>query len=104
MSVDEKRLVERDLIFEKKRQEALEKNLNCEFIRINNSRENYDAFDAISRVSAYIAGSFKKKKTKKSLTDDLSKRLLGLKFKSNHLIKSKCLKWIIIIYCQHYKK
>ena len=33
-----------------------------------------------------------KKSTKKSLIDDLSKRLLELEFKSNHSIKSKCLK------------
>ena len=29
------------------------------------------------------------------MTDDLSKRLLGLEFKSDHSIKSKCLKWIV---------
>ena len=32
---------------------------------------------------------------KKSLIDDFSKRLLELEFKSNHSIKSKCLKWIV---------
>ena len=37
-----------------------------------------------------------KKSTKKSLIDDLVKRLLELEFKSNHSIKSKCLKR----YCQ----
>ena len=36
-----------------------------------------------------------KSQIKKSLIDDLSKRLLGLKFKSNHSIKSKCLKWVV---------
>ena len=36
-----------------------------------------------------------KKSTKKSLIDDLSKRLLELEFKSNHSIKSKCLKLIV---------
>ena len=35
------------------------------------------------------------KSIKKSLIDDLSKRLLELQFKSNHLIKSKYLKWIV---------
>ena len=35
------------------------------------------------------------KSTKKSLIHDLLKRLLGLEFKSNHSIKSKCLKWIV---------
>ena len=36
-----------------------------------------------------------KKSTEKSLIDDFSKRLLGLEFKSNYPIKSKCLKWIV---------
>ena len=40
------------------------------------------------------------KSTKKSLIDDLSKRLQELKFTSNHSIKSKCLKWIVKKYCK----
>ena len=36
-----------------------------------------------------------KQSTKKSLIDNFSKRLLGSEFKSNHSIKSKCLKWIV---------
>ena len=56
------------LTMKQKRQEAIKKELSCEFIRIN------------------------KKLTKKSLIDKVSQRLLELEFKSNHLIKSKCLK------------
>ena len=33
----------------------------------------------------------------------LSKRLLGLEFKSNHSIKSKCLKWIVKIILPNYQ-
>ena len=33
--------------------------------------------------------------TKKSLIDDLSKRLLELEFKQHNAKKSKCSKWII---------
>ena len=36
-----------------------------------------------------------KQSTKKSLIDNLPKRLLWLEFKSNHSIKPKCLKWIV---------
>ena len=36
-----------------------------------------------------------KKSTKKSLIDDLLKRLLGLEFKSNNSIRTKCVKWIV---------
>ena len=54
---------------EQSRQLMIEKSLDCKIIRIN--------------------------KSKKSLIDNLLKRPLGLEFKSNHSIKSKCLKWIV---------
>ena len=44
------------------------------------------------------------KSTKKSLIDDLSKRLLELEFKSNYSIKSKCLKWVVKNILPNYKK
>ena len=37
IEIDEKGNTDRDLIFEEKRQEALEKILGCKFIRINTS-------------------------------------------------------------------
>ena len=59
-------------------------------IRINPDEKNFNIFKEINKINRHI-----EKRTKKSLIDDLSKRLLGLKFKSNHSIKSKCLKWIV---------
>ena len=44
------------------------------------------------------------KSTKKSLTGDLSKRLLELEFKSNHSIKSKSLKTVVKNILPNYKK
>ena len=44
------------------------------------------------------------KSTKKSLIDDLSKRLLELEFKSNHSVKSKCLKRNVKKVLPNYKK
>ena len=38
LEIDEKKLTDRDPIFEKKIQEALEKKLGCKFIRINTSK------------------------------------------------------------------
>ena len=58
-------------------------------------------------MTTYIFESIKKQTeelTKKSLIDDLSKRLLGLEFKSNHSIKSKCLKWIVKKILPDYKE
>ena len=50
IKIDEKCHTDRDLEFEKKRQEALEKKLNCKFIRINTSSENFDVDYEASRM------------------------------------------------------
>ena len=44
------------------------------------------------------------KSNKKSLIDDLTKIFLGLEFKSNHTIKSKCLKWTVKKILPDYKE
>ena len=63
---------------------------------------DYDEFIEIGRIQNYIIKSTKKftkesteNSTKKSLIENISKRLLQLKFKLNHSIKSKCLKIIV---------
>ena len=56
--------------------------------------KNFNIFKEMNKIQRHIKKS-NPKLTGKSLIDDLSKRLLELEFKSNHLIKSKCLKWII---------
>ena len=90
IEVDELGHAHRNLNTEIERQKALEKKLDCVFIRINPDEKNFKIFREISKINRHI-----KKSTKKSLIDDLSKRLLELEFKSNHSIKSKCLKWIV---------
>ena len=47
-------------------------------------------FREIKKIHRHI-----KKSSKKSLIDKISKRLLELEFESDHLIKSKCLKWVV---------
>ena len=69
------------------------------FIRINPDEQNFNIFKEINKIHR---GS--KKSTKKSLIDDLSKRLLGLECKSNHPIKSMCLKWIVKKILPDYKE
>ena len=66
VKIDEKGGTYRDLIFEEKRQKALEKTLNCKFIRINtsNAKNGYDLDYEVGNVQAYI-DEFKKKKRKK---------------------------------------
>ena len=53
IEIDEKGHTDRDLIFEEKRQKALEKKLNCTFIRINTSRENFDVDYEASRIQTF---------------------------------------------------
>ena len=69
--IDEKGHTDRDLIFEEKGQKALENKLNCTFIRINTSKENYDADCEASRIQAFIS-NFNKNKIKK-LEDKINK-------------------------------
>ena len=64
MKVDEKGHINRDLTFERKRQEALEKKLGCKFIRINTSKEGYNADYEASRVQTFIS-NFKSRELKK---------------------------------------
>ena len=78
---------------------ALDKELDCVFIRINTDEENFNILKEINKIHRKI-----KKTTKKSLINDLSKRLLELEFQSNHSIKSKCLKWTVKTILPDYKK
>ena len=64
IEIDEKGHTDRDLIFEEKRQKALEKKLNCTFIRINTSKENFDVDYEASRIQTFIS-PFKDNKNKK---------------------------------------
>ena len=65
VEIDEKGHTDRDLIFEEKRQKALEKKLGCKFIRINTSnvKNGYDLDYDIRNIEAFI-DEFKNKKVK----------------------------------------
>ena len=75
VEIDEKGHTDRNHIFVEKRQKALEKKLNCQLIRINTSRENYDAGYEASRMQTFIS-KFKDKEKKneiKKLKDEIKK-------------------------------
>ena len=99
IEVDELGHADRNLSNEIERQKALEKELDCVFIRINPDEENFNIFKEINKIHRHI-----KKSTKKSLIDGLSKRLLEFEFKSNYSITSKCLKWIVKRILPDYKE
>ena len=99
IEVDELGHADRNLSNETERQKELEKQLNYVFIRINPYEENFNIFKETNKIHRQI-----KKSSKKWLTDNISKRLLGLEFKPNHSIKSKCLKWIVKRILPDYKE
>ena len=67
-------------------------------IRTNPDDANFNMNNLINQIYTHINES-----TKKTLIDDLSKQLLQLQFKSNHSIKSKCLKWVVKKILPQYK-
>ena len=77
VETDEKGHTNRDLKFEEKRQEALEKKVNCTFIRINTSSENYDADYEAYRIQMFIS-TFNKNKIK-----ELENKIKNLSVKNN---------------------
>ena len=90
IEIDEKGHIDRDLIFEEKRQKALEKKLNCTFIRINTSKENFDVDYEASRIQTFIS-QFKDNKNKE-LKDEIEKlklQLANLGVKNNEVNDKK---------------
>ena len=63
VEIDEKGHTDRDLIFEEKRQKALEKKPGCKFIKINtsNAKNGYDVDYEVGNIEAFIDELQKKK-------------------------------------------
>ena len=57
VEVDDRGHNDRDLESKIERQKALEKELNCKFIRTNPARENFNIFNEINRIHHYIVKS-----------------------------------------------
>ena len=99
IEVDELGHNNRNIDYEIQRQKALERELDCVFIRINPDETDFNIFKELNKIHRRI-----KKSTKTSLIDSLSKRLLELELKQHNAIKSKCLKWIVRNILPNYKK
>ena len=80
----------------KLKDKALERELNCVFIRINPDEKDFNIFKEINKIHRHIQ--------KKSLIDKISKRLLELEFKSNNSIITKTLKRIVKKHFPHCKR
>ena len=98
IEVDEYNHERRNSNYEKSRQLMIESH-GITIIRTNPDAADFDMNKLINQIYTHII-----KSTKKSLIDDLSKRLLELEFKSNYSIKSKCLKWVVKNILPNYKK
>ena len=98
VEVDQKDHEDRNFDHKLKRQKALEKELSCEFIRINPDEKDFNIFKAINEIQKQIKKSTKiltEKLARETLTDELSNKLLRLEFKSNNSTKTKCLKYVV---------
>ena len=79
MEVDEKGHTNRDKRKENEREEKMEKELYCEFIRINLDEKHFDICVEIGRIHNHVIKSTKES-TKKSLIDKIPKRILEFEF------------------------
>ena len=75
VDVNKKGLTDRDLIFENKRQEVLEKKLGRKFIRINTSKEGYNADYEASRIKTFISNLKNRKLKKNKIEKEPSKKI-----------------------------
>ena len=73
LEINEKGHTDKGFIFEEKRQEALEKNLGCKFIRINTSKEGYDANYEASTIQVFTSTGRQLKKSNKNLKEPKDK-------------------------------
>ena len=105
IEVDELGHNDRSADHEIQRQRALERELNCVFIRINPDAIDLNIFKEINKIYRHnqLTKQETKQKTKESIIDNLSKRLLEIEFVKNNSIKSKCLKWIVKNILPNYK-
>ena len=80
----------RNIDFVIKRPKIIEQELSCKFIRMDLDKEEFDIFIAINETFRHI-----KQSTKKPIINKISARLLGLEFKSDEIIKSEAMKFIV---------
>ena len=95
IEVDELGHNDRNADYQIERQRALERELNCLFIRINPDAPDFNIFREISKIDRHINQSTiqqTEQKTKESLIDNLSRRLLESEFEQHNQIQTECLK------------
>ena len=95
VEVDELGHADRNINNEIEKQRALERELNCVFIRINADEWCFSMLREINKIYRHINQvtiQQTKQQTKESVIDNLSNELLKLELKKNDSIKSKCVR------------
>ena len=98
IEVDELGHADRNINNEIERHMALERELNCVFIRINPDERNFSMLREINKIYRHINQitiEQTEPQIKESVINNLSNELLKLEFKKNNSIKSKCVRWIV---------
>ena len=90
IETNKNRCSDRNVDYEIKRLKATEQKLGCKFIRTDPDKEDLDIFKAINEIFRHI-----KQSTKKSPINEISTRLLWFEFRSDKVIKSKAIKFIV---------
>ena len=93
IEIDELGHNDRNIDYEIQRKKALEKELDCVFIRINPNAIDFNIFKEISKIHRHINKLTKertKQKTKESIIDNLSKIMLEWEFKQHNEMKTAC--------------
>ena len=79
IEVDELGHNDRNIDYEIQRQQALERELSCVFIRINPDAIDFNIFKEINKIHRHI-NKLTKQQTKESIIDNLSQRLQEIEF------------------------
>ena len=107
IEVDELGHADTNVNGEIERQRALERELNCVFIRIDPDAPNFSMLREINKIFRRINQVTKQQaeqKAKESVIDNLSNESLKLELKKNDSIKPKCVRWIVKNILPGYKK
>ena len=86
IDIDENVNRDRNFDYEIKRQKAIKQELGCKFIGIDYDKEESDSFRTTNKIFRHI-----KQSIKNTLLNNISTRLLKLKFKSDNIIESKAI-------------
>ena len=81
---------DRNIDYEIKRQKVIKQEFGWKDIGIDLDKEDFDIFRAVNEIFRHIKQSYKK-----TLISRISTRLLGLEFKSDNIIKSKAMEFIV---------